>query len=193
MELKYKKIIPAAILVLLFFYTCIYHKITHLDSTELEWVNNQYVGEEKSFTSGNGIIDTAIITEVKVENSYSPFNSNPNVSSEYIAMAYVDYKIMHNGDSIDGSFSIEKHDNSEPICFHANLGDLYAFNVKQRPSKLWINNVPYDDCLIFDERNSRVSPSYSNDNPIISLIWSKSKGLIQYKFKDGTLFSVKDR
>ena len=192
MKLKYRKIIPSAIIVLLFLNTCIYHKITHLDSTELEWVNNRYVGEKKSFTSGNGIIDTAIITEVVVENSYSPFNSNPNVSSEYQAIACVYCKIIHNGDSIDGSLFIEKQDNSEPVYFHANLGDLYAFDVKQSPSKFWVNNVPYDDCLIFDERNSSVSQSFKNDNPIISLVWSKSKGLLQYKFKDGTLFYAKD-
>lgn len=99
----------ALLVFVLFFFIC--HRITHMDKNDLEWAKNRYVDEMFIFKSQDGVLDTAIVTNVEIYNSINPINTNYNASDEYIACAYVDYKLVNRNDSIEGWFCIEKKDN----------------------------------------------------------------------------------
>ena len=63
-----------ALLICSFLYTCVYHRITHLSSDELEWVTNRKVGEIMYFKSQFGEVDTVEIFDTYINNSLSPLN-----------------------------------------------------------------------------------------------------------------------
>ena len=62
------------LLLLFFFHTCVYHKITHMSKEELEWITNRHEGEVMYFKNAEGKQDTVIIFKIEVYNSLNPFN-----------------------------------------------------------------------------------------------------------------------
>lgn len=102
-------------LILFFIYRHIYHKITHMNSDDLEWVTNRYIGEIMVFESETGIIDTVKIWDIHIHNCISPYNMNIDYwVDEYIARASIDY-LFTGSNSIDGYFYIIKENNNEPV------------------------------------------------------------------------------
>lgn len=91
-------------LILFFIYRHIYHKITHMNSDDLEWVTNRHVGEFMVFESETGITDTVKIWDIRIHNCISPYNMNIDYwVDEYIARASIDY-LFTGSNSIDGYF-----------------------------------------------------------------------------------------
>lgn len=177
-------------LVFIFTYFFVYHKITHLNSEDLEWINN--VKEEiMVFESQNGTYDTATIKSIEIYNSLNPINYDRfNVSDEYIATANIDYFVVNNNDTLDAFFYIQKESNGNPVCFNTGLGNRFAFNVKPDFQKILIDHIEIDDAIYFDNNNSSLSKYYCDNSPTIrSFVWSKRYGLIQYTFEDGTVYN----
>ena len=73
------------------FNSCVYHRVTHMNDEELEWVTNRHEGEIMFFKSQTGILDTVTIKEITIHNSLDPINwGYLNTSNkDYIASAEV--------------------------------------------------------------------------------------------------------
>ena len=184
--LKFLLLVPV---ILYFLYACVYHRITHMDKNDLEWVTNRYVGETMCFNSSKEIKATAVVTDVKIYNSLNPINTNYNVSDEYIALAYIQYRLTNEEDTISGSFFVEKLYNDAPVYISCGLGQRWAEKVPQKITKLQIGNAEINDIVEFDSHNYGLAGDDGLVNPIVSFAWSKKYGLVKYTFKDGTTYT----
>ena len=176
-----------ALLICGFLYSCVYHKMTHMSSDELAWVANRKAGEIMYFKSQSGKVDTIKTLEVFIHNSLDPINWGYfNTSSKsYIATANVRYGINKND---GGILSIEKKLNHKSICFSSILSEGWQYDVPLKITSLRIRNVTLDDVMIFD--NSNLEPPHNkSQKKVMSYAWSKKYGLVQYTFKDGTVFT----
>lgn len=179
-----------ALLICGFLYSCVYHRITHLSSDELEWITNRKVGEIMYFKSQFDEVDTVEIFDIKVHNSLSPFNfAYFNTSNqEYIAYGDLSYTFKNKNDTY-GSFSIAKNYNDKPIEFSGVLFSRWTFDAPLKLSSLRIHNLTLDDVMNFDKSNLEPLSNDSPANPVMSYAWSKKYGLVQYTFQDGTVFT----
>lgn len=150
-----------ALLICYFLYSCVYHRITHLSSDELEWVTNRKVGEIMYFKSQFGEVDTVEIFDIKVHNSLSPFNfAYFNTSNqEYIAYGDMSYSFKNKKESSYGNFSIAKNYNDKPIEFSGVLFSRWTFDVPLKLTSLRIHKLTLDDVVIFD--NSNLEPPHN--------------------------------
>lgn len=173
----------------LFLYSCVYNRITHMSNDELKWVTNRKKGEIMYFKSQKGEVDTVTINEISIHNSLNPinwgyFNTSNN---EYIATAHVRYSLSNNQ---GGVFFIKKQYNDKPICFSSILIKGWLYDVPLRLTSLRIDGVFMDDILFFDkEDTASINNNDTDSYSIINYAWSKKNGLVQYTFKDGTIFS----
>ena len=181
--------LPKMGLLVFVLFIFIYHKITHMDKNDLEWTKNRYVDEMFIFKSQDGVLDTAIVTNVEIYNSINPINTNYNASDEYIACASVDYKLVNRKDSIEGWFYIMKKDNKKPVNISVHLGSRYAFYLEQKLTCMKVEGTDIDDVMLFDDSNSELKENAILDDSFKSFAWSRKYGLVQYTFIDGTIFT----
>lgn len=186
--MKYIKIFLLVQPLLCLCFIFIYHKMTHMDSTDLEWVNNRYIGEIMSYKSQDGSLSKLTIKKKEVNNSLNPINLNYFASDEYLASAYFECEICSEKDTINGWFWIQKKQNSVPVYLSCHFGQRFAFDVYPEMESYDICESNIDDVVLFDDKNSCLNDSIQN-NSISSFRWSKEYGLIQYCYKDGTVFN----
>ena len=179
-----------ALLICGFLYSCVFHRITHLSSDELEWVTNRKVGEFMCFQSQLGEVDTVEIFDIYIHNSLSPLNfAYFNTSrQEYIAYASVFYT-SKNKRGMNGDLFIKKIFNDKPIVFSGGLFMKKSDAVPLKLSKLRIRNTTFEDVMLFDNSNLEPLNNDSLENPVVNYAWSKKYGLVQYTFQDGTVFT----
>lgn len=171
---------------------CVYHKITHMEKGDLAWMESYHAGDTVMFSNGS-LTDTLIVRGIKVHNSLNPINTNFNASSVYEAVAYLDYDIIHDNDTMEGWFSIRKEEQGQPVYLNFSLCDRYALKgIKPRFKNFIINQSSYDDCIVIDKSNSSLGKYQSKTCGVKSLIWSKSRGLLQYSFSNGDKYVRKD-
>jgi hypothetical protein len=181
----------SSILLLLFFlHSCVYHRITHMNEEELEWIANRHEGEMMYFQSNNGIKDTAIVYNIEIYNSLNPFNmAYFNTSNtEYIAGGCIDYSFNRSTGCV-GTLYVQKLYNNKPLFISGGLLGRWSKEIPLKLTTLEVNNVTFNDILFFNEMNTEQITNYNQANPIKSYAWSKKYGLVQYTFQDGTLFS----
>lgn len=179
------------LLVVFLLPVCVYHKITHMNSEELDWVRVYNEGDSLFFSSNTNDIDTAIVTSIEIYNSLSPFNTNPNANSVYEAIAYLNYVIIHDNVSMEGWTCICKREQDQPIEQSFTLCDRYAFELKFEGFKeTVIRGTKFNDCIILDDRNSHYGKNQPTVCGISGMVWSKSKGLLQYSFENGDIYTL---
>ena len=179
-----------ALLICGFLYSCVYHRITHLSSDELEWITNRKVGEIMYFKSQFDEVDTVEIYTIDIQNSLSPLNcAYFNTSQhEYIAHASVFYTSKNKNDMY-GDLFIKKPFNGKPIVFSGGLFMKESDAIPLKLSKLRIRNTTLEDVMLFDNSNLKPLNNDLPENPVMSYAWSKKYGLVQYTFQDGTVFT----
>lgn len=184
------KIIISGIILFFFFITCVYRKITHLDKDELKWITNRYVGERMLFKSQNGDADTAVVTSVEIKNSLNPINTRLyDMGAEYLANARVEYNLISQGDTLWGRLSVKKTDNDVSCNLSNHLDERFCFDIKPVTSIFLLNNEVFKDVIVFNEKNSHLGKGNTQLNPIVSYVWSKKYGLLQYSFKNGMKYT----
>ena len=89
----------------------------------------------------------------------------------------------------EGTLYVQKSYNNKPVSFSGGLLGRWSRLTPLKLTTLEINNVTFNDILFFDEKDTEQITSIDQVNPIKSFAWSKKYGLVQYSFKDGTVFS----
>ena len=149
MLLKSKMKEKDEIVIVMFLYSCVFHRITHMNSSELEWITNRQEGEVMYYKSSNGTFDTLTIKEVCIHNSLSPINwgyFNTN-NKEYIATAHVRYSFNHNN---GGVFYIEKQSNDRPIYFSSVLFSRWLYDVPLQTNSMQIDGITMNDIIVME-------------------------------------------
>ena len=160
----------------------------HLSEDDKKWLGEYKEGDVLLFTSKFGV-DTMTITERKVVDKILPFVENEG-SDTFHANASINFTIKHSGSEISGWLIIVKKDDSI-TSLHIRIGDR-QYNLNDTKQVVFSKKVnitsTFDDVISIDVSNSELytkskfTPNY--------FIWSKSKGLIQYKYLNGETYSL---
>lgn len=161
--------------------SCIYTEITHLSESDLAWMSVYNVNDSVLLASQEEV-DTLIILNKTIYNSLNPFRENEGFS-KYKANANYDYELRHKNRIIEGWFNISKEEKASPIHLNVQLHERFGFNLNMNLSKRKIGRVILDDCIVIDDNNSELSKYHSRDTILEYFVWSKSKGLVEFKFR----------
>lgn len=172
--------------------SCFYHRMTHLNNEELEWITNHSVGEMMYFQAQDGTHDTIEITDVSTWNSLNPINStyfwlgNP----DYLAGGSVEFKSKRFSRTIGHeSFGIKKVSNFKPIHYRADFLDRWTKDsLPINPKEMQIGGVEMEDVVVFDESNLEPIKEVGT-NRLLRFAWSKKYGLVQYEIQNGMVYN----
>lgn len=174
-----------------------YCKKTQFDKNDLEWMSAYEINDTVLFTSTSDV-DTFIVTSKTINNPRNTFifdleqgGSWLEGNNEYKANADYEFKLYHNGSIYRCAFLISKESSDlnafYRISFAGNYIPSYLKNF--RFNEFNINDKIYSDCIYLKSTLFHPALHQSVLN-IDYLIWSKSKGLIEYKLKNGNIYKL---
>ena len=165
--------------------SCFYLRMYHFNDDDRVWLSPYEQGDTILFKSAEGI-DTSIVKETHLQDSYWPFMKNEaNCIME--AYGYVDIDLIHQGKSLHGGMvSITKKSGRRLEVFLAFAHRVVESEQSELVLKrMNINHVFYPDACVCIGKDY----SYPDDIKCEYFIWSKSKGLIQYKYLNGETYT----
>lgn len=172
-------------ILMVFFSSCVYTKITHLDKSEISWMDAYKVSDTIVFYCGAST-DTMIIVDKVINNSLFPLSLNEGIS-EYIANTYFEFYVIHENERIEGTFILEKV-SDDKTTISTNISNRYGLNIDMKMHEIRMDNMLFKDCIIIDNNNSHL-----NNKSVLQIeyfVWSKHYGLIEYKISDGMVYRV---
>ena len=161
--------------------SCIWKNYLMSDD-DLVWMSPYEYGDTILYRSADNV-DSLVITEKNIYNDYE-FIAHSIGPSESHGTAVIYGEMCHNGDSLDIFFLIQKTDDvtlETHIRFSQRSYTKFWQDEVDHLNSRRVNGVVYNDLACIDsvdlEWSRRVRP-YN----IKSMLWSKSKGLIQYEY-----------
>lgn len=187
-----------------------YDKISQLSDDELTWINCYNVGDTLMFYSDGNAPDTLVVDYKNIHNTTNRFYIHfiDNIRDDnFDATAIYTFYIKTPKDSIEGSFRMTKIADLDSIQWDTFLDRRFSNNWKKNMVKLNIfvrdkNGNPFkiesfildgkkfDNCLIIDDSNSKLSKYNKRENPIECFVINKDYGLIYYRYADGKEYSL---
>ena len=171
-----------------------YCKKFPFDNDDLCWVD-VYTESDSVFFESEGRIDTLIVLEkgiTDVNGISFPFTECnwAEGQNSLHASAFTDFLLLHGGQSYQGGLSIHKDSLEYPASCTIVFGRRFSYNNDAgKLMRVLFENHICDDCIIVDEKNSH--PGYSKDAIVKRIVWSKSKGLLQYTLNGGDTYILK--
>ena len=174
-------------LIMTLFVSCMYEAMYFLTDKDLEWMEPYEKGDTILFQSSNGI-DTMTVDEITLYNDDNPWRENEGTST-FMGNSSLKYTIKHHGEMINGKFLIVKED-SLKMSIAIRLYRRHMSLIDEKELQLCNMNTigaQCDDVIKIDDSNSTL---YSNTPQNTEYVcWSKSKGLLQYKYLNGEVYT----
>ena len=174
-------------LIMTLFVSCMYEAMYFLTDKDLEWMASYEQGDTVLFLSSNEI-DTMTIDEITLYNDDNPWRENEGTST-FMGNSSFKYTIKHHGEMINGKFLIVKED-SLKMSIAIRLYRRHMSLIDEKELQLCNMNTigaQCDDVIKIDDSNSTL---YSNTPQNTEYVcWSKSKGLLQYKYLNGEVYT----
>lgn len=167
--------------------SCLYDAMYFLTDKDLEWMAPYKQGDTVLFLSSNGM-DTMTIDEITLYNDDNPWRENEGTST-FMGNSSFMYTIRHSDEVIDGDFCIIKED-SMRLSLYLNLRRRRRIVYDEKELQLCSQNIEeiqYDDLIKVDDSNSELYTKEPFNT--VYFIWSKSKGLLQYKYLNGDVYT----
>lgn len=161
--------------------SCKYREVHLLDTEELSWLEPYCDNDTVIFSSTTGV-DSLFISKT-INNS--PTKLGVHCFSDYYGGGRISIMIKHNNDSIFVTFLVSKFC-SNKISFNNCYGSVILKENNAFSDS--IGNQIYDDAVFI--RNDDFKIPYASNNNCDFLVWSKSKGLLQYKYINGDVYIV---
>ena len=180
------KNIPYILLTLLLS-SCLYEAMYFLTDKDLEWMASYEQDDTVLFQSSNGI-DTMTIDEITLYNDDNPWRENEGTST-FMGNSSFKYTIKHHNELVDGDFCVLKED-SMRLSLYLNLRRRRRIVYDEKELQLCsqvIEGIQYDDLIKVDDSNSELYTKEPFNTEYF--IWSKSKGLLQYKYLNGDVYT----
>ena len=175
------------LLTITLFTSCMYEAMYFLTDKDLEWMVSYEQGDTVLFLSSNEI-DTMTIDEITLYNDDNPWRENEGTST-FMGNSSFKYTIKHHGEMINGKFLIVKED-SLKMSIAIRLYRRHMSLIDEKELQLCNMNTigaQCDDVIKIDDSNSTL---YSNTPQNTEYVcWSKSKGLLQYKYLNGEVYT----
>ena len=168
--------------------SCLYDAMYFLTDKDLEWMAPYEKGDTILFQSSNGM-DTMTIDEITLYNDDNPWRENEGTST-FMGNSSFMYTIRHSDEVIDGDFCIIKED-SMRLSLYLNLRRRRRIVYDEKELQLCSQNIEeiqYDDLIKVDDSNSELYTKEPFNT--VYFIWSKSKGLLQYKYLNGEVYTL---
>ena len=161
-----------------------WHAVFLFSEKDLEWLAPYHDGDMVFYTSSTGM-DTMIVSR----NLYNAPGllglycfSNFYAEGEYINTIY------HNGDRIDCELIIVK-ESDDYVNLMIDFDKRFSEDELQvdETSTVIVKGRVYNDAIILNDGNSSITQETGTNCEYF--IWSKSKGLLQYKYLDGEVYT----
>ena len=161
-----------------------WHAVFLFSKKDLEWLAPYHDGDMVFYTSPTGM-DTMIVSR----NLYNAPGllglycfSNFYAEGEYINTIY------HNGDRIDCELIIVK-ESDDYVNLMIDFDKRFSEDELQvdETSTVIVKGRVYNDAIILNDGNSSITQETGTNCEYF--IWSKSKGLLQYKYLDGEVYT----
>ena len=185
------KKLSLSLLILITLISCDYNSVHLLDEDDLAWMEAYENGDTVLFASTEGM-DTMFVSKNIDNNPY--LRLGIYCFSDYYGHAIYKDTIVHHQEKISQSFSIRPTYNNKlqlNFIFHKRfcIERLQLPKVKKvKLQDFEIDDSVYHDCIIIDSLYSQVS--HMSELNCDYFVWSKSKGLIQYKYQSGETYSI---
>ena len=187
------KKLSLALLFLITLISCEYGSVHLLDEDDLAWMEAYENGDTVLFASTEGM-DTMFVSRTIHNNSHPPFGIY--CFTDHYGNALFDNTIIHRQEKISQSFYMVRELDDKThlslifnnrLC-NARLCDARFILPKVKLKDVEVGDSVYHDCIIVDSLNSHVIRN--SDLNCDFLVWSKSKGLVQYKYQNGETYSL---
>ncbi len=175
------------LLTITLFTSCLYDAMYFLTDKDLEWMAPYEQGDTVLFQSSNSI-DTMTIDEITLYNDDNPWRENEGTST-FMGNSSFKYTIRHHNELVDGDFCVLKED-SMRLSLYLNLRrrQRIVYDEKELPlCSQVIEGIQYDDLIKVDDSNSELYTKEPFNTEYF--IWSKSKGLVEYKYLNGDVYT----
>ena len=175
------------LLTITLFTSCMYEAMYFLTDKDLEWMAPYEQGDTVLFQSSNSI-DTMTIDEITLYNDDNPWRENEGTST-FMGNSSFKYTIRHHNELVDGDFCVLKED-SMRLSLYLNLRRRRRIVYDEKELQLCsqvIEGIQYDDLIIVDDSNSELYTKAPFNTEYF--IWSKSKGLVEYKYLNGDVYT----
>ncbi len=175
------------LLTITLFTSCLYDAMYFLTDKDLEWMAPYEQGDTVLFQSSNSI-DTMTIDEITLYNDDNPWRENEGTST-FMGNSSFKYTIRHHNELVDGDFCVLKED-SMRLSLYLNLRRRrrIVYDEKELPlCSQVIEGIQYDDLIKVDDSNSELYTKEPFNTEYF--IWSKSKGLVEYKYLNGDVYT----
>lgn len=168
--------------------SCVYEAVYHLTNEDITWMEAYNQGDSILFSSDQGI-DTMIINKKIIHDIIIPIG-NPNLSNRFFGTAEFSFSINHNSEELGGWLILHRRCNtaSELTLKFYQRNYFWTDTRFITFSKKTFRHLKLDDVICVDSTNSALYGPYRT-NPI-SFSWSKSKGLIQYQYPNGEVYTL---
>ena len=178
------------VLVLLLPCSCLYKKMYHLQEGDDLWIEAYDEGDSVLFlASDSNDVDTVIIAE-KIYHEKNDPRALVGVSDEFHANVGFFMDMIHKGNYDGGNYMIfwRANDSVGGVCFNICWNNHVFGNQKDICFKTdTIAGCRYDDIIkICNERKCATAGYYFFE----FFLWSKSKGLMRYKYIDGDTYTL---
>ena len=168
--------------------SCFYDAVYNFDKEDLAWMDPYEQGDTVLFKSGHHM-DTMFVKEAYLYNSTSRFMRN-EASSVFNANAGFECILRHGNQLIRCRYGFIKRKEDELSVYMHTHKRFYAQNQKDvHFQKVCCNGKDYDDAIVVNSSNSDINDSGKSLNNEY-FIYSKSQGLLQYKYKDGEVYTL---
>ena len=191
------KLFFSVISVCLLLTSCFYDKMYNLDDDELAWMSPYEEGDTILFRSSvSGEYDSLFVNEKIILNSKSRLVSNLG-ADVFNASGSFEAKILHDKNQLEFCFYIIKENNTD-LNVSLNFADRYCsllrgpsshlhfehYNGVLKMIRYTVDDVVYNDLVSVGDYNSELSEVRWDSCECAHFLWSKSKGLILYKYAD---------
>ena len=173
-----------AFLLMTLFVSCKYKYVRLLDESDFEWLEAYDDGDTILFESNDGM-DTMIVARI-IHNTPSPIGIN--CFSSFYANGMFDNQIPHKGQKYECGMIFHRIlQDSTGLVFHFDERISYDKLSPKDFERYEKEGVVYDDAFVIDNRYSSVA----DDSEVVSeyFIWSKSQGLLEFKYLNGEVYT----
>ena len=178
-----------AILLFLLVTSCVYKNVYHFEEDDLKWMNVYSVGDTVRLKTTKGC-DFLCMTKKEVFDKKSPFveNEGQEMLGDYNAIAYYEGFFVHNSKTHRIWISITKNSNNGLYAsFH--IGGMYCFAIEKDSRNMNEEGISIKDTVVIDNKNSKFGNKEPRADDFEYVKWSKNEGLIEYRLRDGTVYS----
>ena len=189
------KKLSLSLLILVTLISCDYNSVHLLDEDDLAWMEAYENGDTVLFASTEGM-DTMFVSRIINNNRHPPFGIY--CFTDHYGNAIYKDTIVHHQEKIEQRFLMVRGlglgDRTQlSLTFNnrfcnARYCDARFILPKVKLKDVEVGDSVYHDCIIVDSLNSHVSRM--SELNCDYFVWSKSKGLIQYKYQSGETYSI---